>query len=68
MEWRAYPEAPKGKPSQYAILSDDGRWSVAKLGRWPAERFEVWERQGEGWTRRGDYPTAQEAKAHAEQS
>lgn len=66
MKWRAYPEAPKGTPSKRAILSDCGRWSVARLGNFPSERFEVWERQGESWTRRGDWPTAGEAKARCE--
>lgn len=63
--WRAYPE-PDGKPSRYAILSRDGRWSVARIGAFPAERFEVWEKIGDGWARRGDYGTAAQAKARAE--
>lgn len=75
MKWQAYPEAPHGKASRYAILSECGRWSVAKLGRFPGERYEVWERTGERmdgertvavWTRRGDWATAAEAKAHAD--
>ncbi len=62
---------PGGKASRYAIASADGRWTVAKFGTFPDERYEVWERTGERidgdravavWTRRGDHPSAEAAK------
>lgn len=70
MKWTAYPE-PNGRPSRYAILSDCGRWTVAKIGAWPGERFEVWEQTGwrlDGgrtvaiWEHRGMHPSAESAK------
>ena len=57
--------------SDYAIRSDDGRFTICRVGTQNGDRYELWSRAetggitANGWHLVGAWPTPEQAKAEA---